>query len=117
MNMNKHLQEGAFHDMFLSSAQARLTMAAYAVAIVVMLAGTLLTGSTELLMGTLALIMTMLLTSYQINCMVVGSCKTWAWVQAGVGSASILIWLVSLLFVLNKGASWEEGVKRQRVKA
>jgi hypothetical protein len=44
--MSKHLRR-RFHDMFLSSACTCLTMAAYAVTIVVM-PGTLLAGSTEL---------------------------------------------------------------------
>jgi len=108
------VHEGRFHDMFLSSAQARLTMGAYALTIGVMLVGCLLTGSLKLFLGTLGLILVMLVTSYQINCMVVGNCKTWAWVQAAVVAVSILMWLAGLLAVLNSGGSWEAAAKRRR---
>lgn len=106
-------KDGAFHDMFLNSKQARLSMAAHAVIIAIMLVGTLMTRSNNLLMLTLALIITMLLTSYKINCMVVGNCKTWAWVEAGVATVSVLIWVFGVLAVMQSGGSLESAINKQ----
>lgn len=107
-------KDGAFHDMFLNSGQARLSMAAHAVIISVMLVGTVLTRSNNLLMLTLALIIGMLLTSYKINCMVVGNCTTWAWVEAGVASLSVLIWVMGVLVALQSGGTLEGAIKQPR---
>jgi hypothetical protein len=104
--------EGRFHDMFLSSAQARLTVAMYVIIIAVMLFGTVMARSAELGVMSLALVITMLMMSYQVNCLVVGNCQAWAWLQAGVCAASMGLWLVGVLIVLNRGGPLKETLAR-----
>jgi hypothetical protein len=105
-------KDGVLYDMFLNSKQARLSMAAHAVIIAIMLVGTVLARSTSLLALTLTLIIAMLLTSYKINCMVVGNCTTWAWIEAGVASLSVVIWVIGVLRVLQHGGTIEGAVTR-----
>lgn len=104
-------KDGALYNMFLNSKQARLSMAAHAVIIAIMLVGTVLTRSTSLLAITLTLIIAMLLTAYKINCMVVGDCTTWAWIEAGFASLSVVVWVITLMRVLQSGGTIEGAAK------
>lgn len=83
-----------FRKAFLSTQQARIHMACYLIVLAVSLLASVVTGSVELFVMALSMTLPMFLSTYAINCYVVGSCHGLSWFSTGL----TLLW-TSLFFL------------------
>ena len=76
-------------DRIITVGSLKITLPAFINTITALLVGIFLVFKGQAMLG-LIIMLTMLVNSYSINCMVVGHCNTWALVLTAVAAVSIL---------------------------